>query len=364
MSTRAELHQRLGAHFAEDDPGREPLDYGDSGREFRFLIESVGVSDLSNRGRLCLLGADRQRFLHGQVTNDIERLRMGQGCFAAFVSAKGRVQMPVNVFHLGEELLLDFEPGSTEVVRQRIESYLIADQVEVADAGGAYGLATLQGPRSGECLEQVLNGASLPQSEREIRLVEGALGPGIYCARHSRLGGLGYDLYIPQDRFEAVFLSLLEKAQMLGGGSCGSRARDRARVCAGIPSLGQDMTDAHLAPETGLELVGISYSKGCYIGQEIIARIRTYGQVNKALRGLVILSKGCPARVGDALSDEGGREVGRVTSVAETPQAGTQVALGYVRKEHFALGTEVVGGGGGSSYRARVAGLPYQHIPV
>ena len=343
--------------------GQQVTDYGDEVRELHYLMESVGLTDLSNRGRLCLLGEDRQRFLHGQVTNDIQRLRQGQGCFAAFVSGKGRVQMPVNVFHLGEELLLDFEPSSIETVRQRIESYLIADQVEVVDAGDAYGLVTLQGPQSGLCLERVLAGAVLPQVERDIVLTEGALGAGVYCARHSRLGSLGYDLYVPADQLESAILSLVEAVSLLGGGLCGSHAWDRARVCAGIPLYGQDITDAHLAPETGLELVGISYSKGCYIGQEVIARIRTYGQVNKALRSLLIMSKGAPARTGDALFDGNGREVGRITSVAEVLRGDIQVALGYVRKEHFAPGTELTAGVGDSSYRLRVAGLPYQPIP-
>lgn len=360
---RTELHQRLGGRLLNGPQGQQVTDYGDQSRELHFLTESLGLTDLSSRGRLCLLGADRQRFLHGQVTNDIQRLRQGQGCFAAFVSGKGRVQMPVNVFHLGEELLLDFEPASTESVRQRIESYLIADQVEVVDAGDAYGLMTLQGPKSGPCLERVLAGVVLPQAERDIVLNDGPLGSGVYCARHSRLGSLGYDLYVPADEFESAFLSLAEAVSLLGGGLCGSHAWDRARVSGGIPLYGRDITDAHLAPETGLESVGISYSKGCYIGQEVIARIRTYGQVNKALRSLLILSKGAPARTGDALFDDTGREVGQITSVAEVLKGGTQVALGYVRKEHFAPGTELTAGVGDLAYRLRVAGLPYQPIP-
>src|ERR1051325_11115184 len=128
-----EFHHGLNARFGELNDAEIVTDYGDSLTEHAVLRESAGVVDLSFRGRLCLTGADRARFLHGQVTNDVKRLRDGEGCYAALVNAKGRMLSDLNVYSLPDELLLDFEPGLVEIVSQRLEKYVIADRVEVVN---------------------------------------------------------------------------------------------------------------------------------------------------------------------------------------------------------------------------------------
>ena len=124
-------------------------DYGDALAEHAALRETAGVLDLSFRSRLCLTGADRVRFLHGQITNDVKRLHPGEGCYAALVTAKGKMQSDMNVFGLADELLLDFEPGLTQPSPQRLEKFLVADDVQVVDVAPHYGLLSVQGPTGG-----------------------------------------------------------------------------------------------------------------------------------------------------------------------------------------------------------------------
>ncbi len=123
-------------------------DYGDWLGEYQALRENAGVLDLSSRSRLCLVGNDRARFLHGQVTNDIKKLRAGEGCYAAIVTAKGKMESDANIFNLAEEILLDFEPGLAGKVSARLEKFIVADDVQIMDAAPHYGLLSVQGPKS------------------------------------------------------------------------------------------------------------------------------------------------------------------------------------------------------------------------
>src|SRR5260221_1310196 len=144
--TLHELHQGWEGQFGSVNGAEVVADYGDRSAEYRALREAAGILDLSFRGRICLTGEDRVRFLHGQVTNDIKGLKVGAGCYAALTTAKGKIQADLNIYSLEDELLLDFEPGLTEMLSQRLEKYLVADDVQVVDIGSVYGLLSVQGP--------------------------------------------------------------------------------------------------------------------------------------------------------------------------------------------------------------------------
>ena len=143
-----EFHHRLGAQFAEVNGAEVVNDYGDWLAEHAALRENAGVLDLSFRGRICLVGKDRARFLHGQVTNDVKKLPVGSGCYAALVTARGKMVSDLNIFCLPDELLLDFEPGLTGKVSQRLEKFIVADDVQIVDAAPHYGLLSVQGPKA------------------------------------------------------------------------------------------------------------------------------------------------------------------------------------------------------------------------
>ncbi|MEN9575130.1 MAG: hypothetical protein RL514_2985 [Verrucomicrobiota bacterium] len=326
-----ELHAALGATFLTVHGAEVVADFGDTSAELTALRDSVGLLELSHRSRLCLTGADRVKFLHGQVTNDVQRLRVGEGCYAALVNAKGKMHSDLNIYRLTDELLLDFEPGYTAAVTERFEKYIVTDDVQLLDAAPHYGLLSVQGLRAAEAIAALGLPWQLPEKPLTFTThADPTLGQ-LYLMR--RVGG--FDLFIPTAALGAVFDKLLAVAKSLGGRACGWHALEAARIAAGLPRFGQDMDETNLPPEAGLEARAISYSKGCYIGQEVIARIRTYGQVAKTLRSLHLPADltPLPAR-GDKLY-VGDKEVGHLTSFIPGH------ALGYVRKEHNTPGTQL-----------------------
>ncbi|MBM3840816.1 MAG: aminomethyl transferase family protein [Verrucomicrobia bacterium] len=354
-----EFHQRLGAQWIEVSGEKIPAHYGDVLAEYTAMREAAVVLDLSFRGRLCLTGADRQRFLHGQVTHDVNGLKAGEGCYAALVTAKGRIVSDLNLYLLADEILLDFEPGLVTKVKERLEKFIIADDAQVVDAAPHYGLLSVQGPKAAEVLRQARTEAELPVKQMTFRTAEHSDFGQIYLINCARLLTSGFDVFVPTEAMEAAAERLVAAAESVGGRPCGWQALEIARVEAGIPRFGVDMDESNLAPEAGIESRAISYSKGCYTGQEVIARIRTYGQVARALRRLRLaddLSQ-LPAR-GDKLFKDS-KEVGYITSAVRSPGLKASLALGYVRKETNQAGTELsLDGNGGAP--VRVLGEPFQ----
>jgi folate-binding protein YgfZ len=284
------------------------------------------------------------------------------------------LQSDLNIYRLPDELLLDFEPGLTETIIERLEKYVIADDVQMTDVGPLYGLLSVQGPKAEEAVRLCLRteneqtatsprpspplrggegeeraGGSLPPAETEIpaklmsfsTINDATLGE-IYVMNRPRTGSGGFDLFVPVVSLGAVMDKLVAAAKQAGGRACGWQAMEMARIEAGIPRFGVDMDESNLAPEAGIESRAISYAKGCYIGQEVIARIRTHGNVGKTLRRLRLADdlKELP-RKGDKLYRDG-KEAGYITSAVASPALKANIALGYVRKEANQAGTELI----------------------
>lgn len=349
-----EFHHGLDAHFSEVN-GREVVaDYGDTLAEYRALRETAGVIDLSFRSRLCVLGADRQKFINGQVTNNVGALKTGEGCYAALVTNKGKLQSDLFIYALANELLLDFEPALSDAVKERLEKYVIADDAQMVDVAPHYGLLSVQGPKAAAVIESLQLGLTIPAKPFALSSVQdGNLGE-IYLMNQPRLGTTGFDLFVPSGAIAAVADKAIAAAKSVGGCACGWQAFEIARIEAGIPRFGVDMDETNLAPEA-IEQRAISYSKGCYIGQEVIARIRTYGQVAKSLRGLRLADdlKTLPVK-GDKLFAND-KEVGYITSSVHSPALNANIALGYVRKEVNKTGEQLVVNGAS----ATIVDLPF-----
>jgi folate-binding protein YgfZ len=362
MTTLAlhEVHEALGARFAEERGCEVVADYGDAFAEHTALRQAAAVIDLSFRGRLCLLGADRVRLLNGQVTNDVKALVAGRGCHAAFCSPKGRLVSDAYVYSLAQELLLDFEPGLTAALTQRLEHHIVAEDVQVVDVAPHYGLFSVQGPRAAEVLARLELFAPLPADALAFVSASDPTLGDLYAMNRSRAGFPGVDLFVPADALGAVFDKLVAAARDCGGQVAGFTALEWARFEAGVPRFGVEMDETNLPPEAGLDRDAISYSKGCYTGQETIARVRTYGSVTKALRGLRL-----PAgitelpRKGTKLFRDG-REVGQIVNALWSPALGANLALGYVRKECNQPGTEVSFENAGQPATATVQALPFR----
>jgi folate-binding protein YgfZ len=389
--TLHDFHHGLNAGFTEVN-GMEVVEhYGDSRAEYIALCDAAVVLDLGFRSRLCLTGGDRQKFLNGQVTNNVKDLKAGEGCYAALVNAKGRMQSDLNIYVLENEILLDFEPGYSAAVAQRLEKYIIADDVQVVDVAEHYGLLSVQGPKAVEVFNSLqlfeptpdpsregnqptVDGSQLPSSGgAKVGLPQAPTRPmsflsiknatigEIYLMSLPRVGTSGFDVFVPTTSLGVVADKLVSAVAATGGRACGWQALETARIEAGIPRYGLDVDETNLAPEAGIEQRAISYTKGCYIGQEVIARIRTYGQVAKALRGLLFVDsiQGLPKR-GDKLY-QGDKEIGHITSAVTSPALKSNIALAYVRREHNEIGTELLVRTGSGDLRASIVPLPFTH---
>jgi glycine cleavage system T protein (aminomethyltransferase) len=354
-----EFHAGLNAQFSEINDAEIVAHYGDWLAEHAALKDFAGVLDLSFRGRLCLLGADRKTFLNGQVTNNVKDLKVGEGCYAAIITAKGKMQSDLNIYNLENEILLDFEPGLSETVKQRLEKYIISEDVQVVDVTPHYGLLSVQGPKSAEVVNSLPLGFVLPNNALHFSTVKNETLGEIYLMNQPRVGSVGFDLFIPTNSLAAVADKLIAAAKQIGGRACGWNALEAARIEAGIPRFGADMDETNLPPEAGLDSRAVSYTKGCYIGQEVIARIRTYGQVAKALRGLRLADdlKTLPTK-GDKLF-LGEKEVGYVTSAIASPTFKTNIALGFVRREANKVGTELILRTKDGDSAVRIVDLPF-----
>ncbi|HEY5910333.1 MAG TPA: glycine cleavage T C-terminal barrel domain-containing protein [Verrucomicrobiae bacterium] len=337
-----DLHHDLGAVFTEVGDSPVVARYGNLLAEYEALTQTAAFLDFSFRGRLCLTGADRVRFLHGQVTNDVKALSPGTGCYAAIVDAKGRMESDAYIYCLTDELLLDFEPGLTRQLTERLEKYIVADDVQVVDVSSLYGLLTVQGPRAEAAVRRARLLEDVPSGPlRFSKKIDADLGE-IYLVNQPRLGTQGFDLFVPAGALRFFADVLLASVRAEGGGPAGWDAFETARIEAGIPRFAADMDNTNFPQECGLEARAMSYSKGCYIGQEVLNRIHTVGHVNRILRGFRLAAGASPTPAPRDRLCKDGREVGYLTSVAQSPKAPQIVALGYVRKGADAAGTELI----------------------
>jgi aminomethyltransferase len=208
-------HTQPAAEFTEVN-GREAVaHYGDPASEYRALLQTVAVLDLGFRSRLCLIGADRKRFLHGQVTNDVQRLNPGEGCYAALITAKGKMLSDLNIYVLSEEILLDFEPGRASNVAERLEKYIIADDVQVIDVAADYAMIGLRGPQSSEVLSGALAVpiSGLPARPfQSVSITPAEIGE-LYVMNQPGPAPIGYDLFVPGDQAQPLFDELLASAR-------------------------------------------------------------------------------------------------------------------------------------------------------
>lgn len=351
-----EFHHGLGAQFSELNGAEVVADYGDWLAEYQALCGVAAVVDLSFRGRICLLGNDRLRFLHGQITNDVKKLRTCEGCYAALTTAKGKMESDLNVYNLADELLLDFEPGLTENVSQRLEKFIVADDVQIMDAAPHYGLLSVQGPKAAE----VIKAAGLPELETifAITKISDAMLGEIYVANQPRGAQSGFDIFVPNAALDAVADKLIAAAKGLGGRACGWTSLEVARIEAGVPRFGADMDETNLPMEC-VESRAMSFNKGCYIGQEVLNRIHAIGHVAKELRGLRLADglKNLPPK-GEKLFHDG-KEVGYITSAVKSPALHANIALGYVRREANQIGTELVLRMASGESTATIVELPF-----
>ncbi|MBM3784655.1 MAG: folate-binding protein YgfZ [Acidobacteria bacterium] len=287
------------------------------------FFENAALFELPGRGRIRAFGEDRKRLLHAMTTNHVQRLEPGQGCYAFFLNAQGRILSDVTVIAREDHLLLDVEPGSRAFVMEHLDHYIIADDVTLEDASDAATTLALEGPAAAEILESI--GAPAPVNDYDS--VEWA---GRLIVKTSYSGATGFHIYLsPLDA--PVLRETLADAKAV---EVSPEDVEIARLLHARPLFGVDITSANLPQETQLSHA-LHFTKGCYLGQEIVERIRSRGHVNKVLTRVQLPS--LPAPHAKLLAD--GKEVGEVTSAVVDPRNSVAVALGYVRAEVLKAGT-------------------------
>jgi tRNA-modifying protein YgfZ len=303
--------------------------------EYRALTEGCGLADRSEAGRLEMLGADRQRFLNAYVTCDVKPLAPGDGDYGFLTSSQGRILSDVVVLVHPDRLWLETGPGQEEAVADHLRKYVIVDRVEIHPLSDMLPL-TLIGPRAAEVLGSAVEGLPEGDWKHARKMVEGT---EVTLQRTDRLGAPAFTLWVSASIAPHLAEALLARE---GVRRVGPEALEVLRVEAGIPRFGRDFGPDNFPQETG-EDEAVSYTKGCYLGQEVVARIHYRGGVQKMLRRLGLDGE---ARPGSQLLFEG-REAGAVTSIVSSPAQGGWIGLGILHKRAAEPGArlEVAGGG-------------------
>ena len=310
----------------------------------------AGLFDLSARGRVEVSGGEAVMFLNGMLTNDVAKLEEGAWMHAAFPNPQGRLLAATRVIKRGGAFLFDTEATTHPAVLKHLERFTLAGDFHVRDLTAETALLSVQGARAAEFVGAE---AAATARGRVTRATFGGVGVTVIRATHTAEDG--FDLFVGAAGAEAVWDSLAAS----GARPAGHDALEVLRVEAGVPRYGLDASDANVVLEVVDEAEAVSYTKGCYAGQEIIARIHWRGHVAKRLAGVIFDRDAEPPSDARLRDCAGGREAGRITSHAFSPRLRRRVALALVKYDFLAPGTELkVFSGDEEVCAAHVAALP------
>lgn len=342
------LHLRLGASMTGRDGWSVPASYGEVAQEYAAVREgSAGLIDLSSRGRLLVTGSEAVQFLNGLITNDMKTLEVGSWMLAAFPNVQGRLIASVRVMRLNDQgtdkkvcptFLIDTEAATHERVLKTIERFTLAGDFRVSDLTNETALLSVQGKKAATIVGSVLGdiaAVSASNTVRQISWQQTGATADVTVIHASHTGEDGFDLIVNSDHASSLWVAL----QHAGAQPVGYDALEILRIEAGVPRYGIDMDDTNVVTETNLD-DAVSYTKGCYIGQEIIARIKYRGHVAKKLSG-VMFDGAVAVDPGDLINSVEGKEIGRITSVTDSPKLNRTIALAYLKYDYIAPGTPV-----------------------
>jgi folate-binding protein YgfZ len=333
-----DAHRRAGALLREQDGRVVPAHYGDARAEYEAVRGGggAGLFDLSSRGRVEVSGAEAVQFLNGMLTNDVAKLEDGAWMSAAFPNVQGRLIAPARVTRRGDRFVFDTEPATHERMFKSLERFTLAGDFRVRDLTSETAMLSLQGAGAAQLVAAVLG-------EDASRVGRGRVSSATFrtsdvnVMRATHTAEDGFDLTTGADGAEALWDALVAA----GARPAGFDALEVLRVEAGLPRYGVDATEANVVLEVVDEAEAVSYTKGCYVGQEIIARIHWRGHVAKRLAGLVLAREVDAPTAAQLKSCDDARDVGRITSTAYSPRLRRFVALGLVKYDYLKPGTEV-----------------------
>jgi folate-binding protein YgfZ len=294
---------------------------------YAALRENAAWLDLSGRAKIRAGGEDRARLLHAMTTNQVQTLQPGEGCYAFFLNAQGRILADVNLLCFEDHFLLDTEPQTRTKVYEHLDRYIIADDVTLEDETDRVATIAIEGPKAGAAMAKL--GAPQP-------VAPGSSAPWSYgtVARLDTTGRGGFFLMIPLDEKQAVISQLMEA----GIPAATAEEARIVRIESGRPRYGEEITERYLVQETD-QLQAVNFGKGCYLGQEIVERVRSRAQIHRVLRRLEIDTREPPA-AGTKLKS-GDADAAEIASAVFSPALEKTVALAYIRTQFAELGTPI-----------------------
>ncbi len=316
------LHEKFstsGARLAEYGGAQTVAVFSSPETELQALSEGCGIFDLGWRAKLLITGADRMRWMNGMVSNNIRDLAPGHGVYSFFLNPQGHILGDMYVYNRGDSLVLDTDVAQVERIASKLKRYIIMDKVEIDDASQSFSAIGLQGPKSLAMIRAA--GFAIPDmAALEIKDISwGDASIPLVRTLHG-----GCEVWAGADNASGLWESLVGA----GATPVGSETLEIWRIIQGIPRYDQDIRERDLPQETRQEQA-LNYTKGCYIGQEIVERIRSRGAVHRILTGFRF--QGPPPTPGTKIEKDG-REVGEITSVTTAPGLGA-IGLGYLRRE-------------------------------
>jgi folate-binding protein YgfZ len=322
-------------HFQTQVPG----DYGDVRAEFAALTSGCGIYDLGGRAKIKLTGSDQVRWLNGMVTNNIRDLAVNQGVYAFLLNPQGRILGDLYAFNRSGSLLLDTDQSQLEKLLAIFDKYIIMDDVEVANVSDQLTAIGIAGPNTREVLKAAA--IELPELKplQFVDLIWQNLQLTIVRTDHPSVEA--YEFWLGPENVSVVWDALVKA----GAKPAGSAAVELLRITAGLPRYGQDIRERDLPPETGQDRA-LHFAKGCYVGQEIVERIRSRGAVHRQFAGFEASENSAALPAPGTKIQVDGKDVGEITSAASLPTAngGRSVALGYIRREVGTIGKQVNAG--------------------
>jgi folate-binding protein YgfZ len=329
--------------------------FTDPQAEFSALLGGCGVYDLGFRAWISLTGGDRVRWMNGMVTNNIRDLVQGHGAYAFLLNPQGRILGDMDVYNQGEKLIVETDRSHAEKIVATFDHYIIMDDVDVANISDQQTALGVAGPNARAILNKA--GIEVPNLE-PLQMITPRCNCDCGCVQCTVIRGddaaqESYEIWLaPQDVYKTW-----QAFTAAGATPVGSEALEMKRIVAGIPLYGIDIRERDLPQETE-QTRALNFNKGCYVGQEIVERIRSRGNVHRKFAGFVA-EGAAPIAAGEKITSSE-KEVGEITSVAllDTSSSQQTVALGYIRREVGVPGREVMIG----TVRARVVQLPMEGI--
>ena len=350
-----EIWAGMGAAFAPVGGIELPRQFRGFRTEYDALATGAAAADRSYRGRLRVTGKDRASFLQNMLTNDVKAIATGAGVPAAFLTRQGKLVTDLVVFRLDDSYVLEMERERLGATRESLSRYVVSEDVTLEDDSDFAVAFSVDGPEAAEALSRSLDEA-LPALAPYHWVFRRISGTRVRVAFVPHGPCPSFDVQVAETVAPRALAEVLQAGGSVGIVPAGFLALETRRVEAGIPQFGVDMDESHLPLEARLD-AGISFNKGCYIGQEYVARLAHRGHVNRKLVGLSIAGEKVPEPKSPVSG--AGAAVGHVTSSAFSPSLGCAIALGYVHRDFMEPGSEVSIESGGTPSPARVSALPF-----